>query len=124
MLGCHHCKRVGIAGKADHCSFEGGCKYPYLSEVARGGWGWSVFLLGTFVGFLPWIIFAFDYYKVFKLLSLTIKSQAERKLYVFRQKVVLLFNILSAFGMLGVAFFDMGNWPMAHMYVGTRTSIQ
>ena len=101
-------------------SFEGGCKYPYLSEVARGGWGWFLFFTGTLIGCLPWIIFAFDYYKVFKLLALTIKDQLERKVYIFWQKVALLFNILSALGMLGVAFFDMGNWPMVHMYVGRR----
>ena len=55
---------------------------------------------------------------MFKLLALSIKGQMERRFYIFWQKIVLLFNILSALGMLGVAFFDMGNWPMTHMYVG------
>lgn len=58
----------------------------------------------------PWIIFSSNYYKVFKMYSLCIENATERKIFLLNQNIVLLFNILSALGMNGVAFFDMGNY--------------
>lgn len=67
--------------------FEGGCKYPYLSEVARSGLGWLSFFLGTGVGWIPWIIFAFDYYRVFSLFGMTVTDPRKKRRYMFSQKV-------------------------------------
>lgn len=85
--------------------------------MARSGLGWFFFFVGTTIGCIPWIIFSSNYYKVFKMYSLCIENATERKLYLFNQKIVLLFNILSALGMNGVAYFDMGNYPLTHMMV-------
>ena len=87
-------------------SFEGGCKYPYLSEVARDGFGRFLFLFGANISGIAWIIFSFNYYSVFKQVSNH-----------FLQLITLLFNIISACGMICTAFFDMGHYPMTHMVV-------
>ena len=60
----------------------------------------------------------YSYYNVFKVYSLSIQSKWKRSLFLFNQRIVLLFNIISALGMNGVAFFDMGNYPTTHMIVG------
>ena len=49
--------------------------------------------------------------------SLCIENATERKIFLLNQNIVLLFNILSALGMNGVAFFDMGNYPNNHKMV-------
>lgn len=67
--------------------FEGGCKYPYLSEVARGGVGWLAFLIGTGVGWIPWIIFSLDYFRVFSLYGMTVADPSRKRRYMFSQKV-------------------------------------
>ena len=67
--------------------FEGGCKYPYLSEVARSGFGWLSFLVGTGIGWIPWIIFAFDYYRVFTLFGMTVAEPKRKRRYLLSQKV-------------------------------------
>lgn len=97
--------------------FEGGCKYPYLSEVARKGVGWWTFFLGALLGCFPWMLFSVDYYRTFKAIGALIESKTRRKWYLFFQAVMLLFNILSSLGMLFTSFFDMGNYPMTHEYV-------
>ena len=94
--------------------FEGGCKYPYLSEVARSGAGWLCFLVGTGIGWIPWIIFAFDYYRVFTLFGMTVTEPKRKRRYLLSQKFQLVFSIIAAVGMHGVAFFDMGNYPLTH----------
>ena len=55
--------------------------------------------------------------------SLCIENATERKIFLFNQRIVLLFNILSALGMNGVAFFDMGNYPFTHMMVVVEAEI-
>ena len=67
--------------------YEGGCKFPYLSEVARNGFGWASFFIGTTIGCLPWILFSFDYYNAFRLLSMSIDNSCKRNLYIWRQRV-------------------------------------
>lgn len=94
--------------------FEGGCKYPYLSEVARGGVGWLAFLIGTGVGWIPWIIFSLDYFRVFSLYGMTIADPSRKRRYMFSQKLQLCLLITAAISMHGVAFFDMGHYPMTH----------
>ena len=78
------------------------------------------FFVGTTIGCIPWIIFSFSYYNVFKVYSLSIESKWKRALFLFHQRIVFLFNIISALGMNGVAYFDMGNYPTTHMIVGTH----
>ena len=85
--------------------FEGGCKYPYLSEVARSGFGRFLFLCGSILGGIGWIIFSVNYFTVFKQVS-----------NLFLQVITLIFNILSACGMICTAYFDMGHFPMTHMF--------
>lgn len=99
------------------CRFEGGCKYPYLSEVARKGVGWWTFFLGALIGCFPWMVFSVNYYQTFKAVGCLIKKDSRRKCFMFFQVVMLLFNILSSLGMLFTSFFDMGNFPMTHEYV-------
>ena len=67
--------------------FEGGCKYPYLSEVARNGVGWLLFFLGTLAGWIPWVIFSWNYYKVFNLYSVSIEDEGKKNCFLFFQKV-------------------------------------
>lgn len=67
--------------------FEGGCKYPYLSEVARNGVGWLLFFLGTLVGWIPWIVFSWNYYKVFNMYSVSIEDEGKKTRFLFFQKV-------------------------------------
>lgn len=58
-----------------------------------------------------------------KCIPYALKMPTERKIFLLNQNIVLLFNILSALGMNGVAFFDMGNYPMTHMMVVIETII-
>ena len=97
--------------------FEGGCKYPYLSEVARSGLGWWCFFSGAIVGCIPWILFSFSYYRCFADLAATLESEKQRRWLVCFESVMLAFNILSSLGMVLTAFFDMGRYPYVHEYV-------
>ena len=73
------------------CRFDGGCKYPYLSEVARDGWGWWLFFLGTLMGWIPWILFGWSYYKAFCMYAIAIEVEWRRHLFLFFQKVYTIF---------------------------------
>ena len=84
--------------------FEGGCKYPYLSEVARSGLGW-------------WILFSLSYYRCFTGIAATLTNEKRRRWLVCLESVMLAFNILSSLGMVLTAFFDMGHYPYIHEYV-------
>ena len=97
--------------------FEGGCKYPYLSEVARSGLGWWCFFTGSFIGCVPWILFSISYYRCFTGIAMTLTNEKRRKWLVCLESVMLAFNILSSLGMVLTAFFDMGHYPYIHEYV-------
>lgn len=100
-----------------YTSFEGGCKYPYVSEVARSGVGWYCFFLGAILGGVPWILFSFSYFHTFSQYAFMISSHFKRLLFLTMQYITLVFNILSALGMIATAFFDMGHYPLTHEFV-------
>ena len=41
--------------------FQGGCLFPYLSEVGREGYNRVIFVASTLVSFIPWLIFSMYY---------------------------------------------------------------
>lgn len=43
------------------CRFQGGCLFPYLSEVGREGYNRVIFVASTLVSFFPWLIFSMYY---------------------------------------------------------------
>ena len=67
--------------------YEGGCKFPYLSEVARNGLGWWSFFIGTTIGCLPWILFSIDYFQTFKHIAMSFNNSTKRILFILKQYV-------------------------------------
>lgn len=61
--------------------------------MARSGFGWFSFFIGTGVGWIPWIIFALDYYRVFTLFGMTITEPKRKRRYLFSQRVE---NVITA----------------------------
>lgn len=97
--------------------FQGGCKYAYVSEVARRGIGWWSFFLGSLIGFGPWIVFSWHYFFVMRQFASTIPVTWKRVLYLICQWIILLFSALSAVGMVMTAAFEMGSYPLTHEIV-------
>ena len=79
------------------------------------------------IGCIPWILFSWDYYNTFKLYAISIENPCKRISFIWRQRVklyhqiqeqlVYLLNVISALGMHGTAYFDMGHYPMTHEIV-------
>lgn len=40
------------------CRFQGGCLFPYLSEVGREGYNRAIFIASTTIVIIPWLIFS------------------------------------------------------------------
>lgn len=98
-------------------SYQGGCRFPYVSEVSRSGLRQWIFIIASILGGIPWIIFSFSYFGVFIRYAPQISNKFQRIIFQCLQFITLVFNILAAIGVLATAIFDMGHFPTVHPYV-------
>ena len=96
-------------------SYQGGCPYPYISEVGREGFNKILFEFSTLSALFPWIIFCMYYLDTnIKYGKRVIKGKYHYIFFSLMHTILCMLLCSSAFSFVIASMYDIIHYPIIH----------
>ena len=104
--------------------FQGGCLYPYLSEVGREGYNRVIFIASTTIVIIPWLIFSiFFMFTSWSYAQFVIPDILHRGIFDFCHLVIFILTTHSNIYFFATSVFDILNFPDYHSAMTTKLAL-
>ena len=104
------------------CSYQGGCLFPYISEVGREGFNKFIFVISTFVAVFPWIIYSMYYMETNILYGrYVIKNRFCYYFFALMHVLMCMMQSSSAISFVVASIYDLLRYPVIHEHVRLRS---
>ena len=104
-------------------SYQGGCLFPYISEVGREGFNKFIFVISTFVAVFPWIIYSMYYMETNILYGrYVIKNRFGYYFFALMHVLMCMMQSSSAISFVVASIYDLLRYPIIHEHV--RSSLR
>ena len=103
--------------------YQGGCLFPYISEVGREGFNKTIFMFSTLLAIFPWIVYSMYYMETNILYGrYVIKSRAKYLFFVTMHVIMCMMQSSCAISFAIASIYDLLHYPIIHEIVQMNDS--
>lgn len=102
-------------------SYQGGCPYPYISEVGREGFNKFLFEFSTIAALFPWITYCMYYLDTnIQYGKIVIKGKSHYLFFTLMHTTLCMLLCSSAISFVVASMYDILHFPLIHEKVGMK----